>query len=254
MISKLLISYIILTLTQGCQAKQGSSHPRKIAAIPEASGACYNPHTHSLFIVGDEGTLYRLNPQGKILSKKYLGHYNFEGVACDNKNRKLYLAVEGKDNVLQLSQHEMNVQQKIKIKRTYKDKIILKKDWKHHGLEGITLINGTLYLTNQSHKFLPKKDPSVIFSTHFKNPHKLLIDSLIDLHKKDLSGLDYHDGFLYVISDKSDKIWRYDLQKGKIIQTIPLPRGAWEGIAFGENSDLFLADDNGYVWKMQLPK
>lgn len=253
MISKLFLAFILLiTLIQGCEAK--SAHPHKIATIPEASGACYNPHTHSLYIVGDEGRLYRLNPQGKILSKKYLGHHNFEGVACDNAHHRLYLAVEGKDNVLQVSQAQMNIQQKIKIKRTYKDKIILKKDWKKHGLEGITLINGTLYLTNQSHKFLPKKDPSVIFSTQFKNPHKLHINGLIDLHQKDLSGLDYHNGFLYVISDKNDKIWRYDLQKEQITQTIKLPKGAWEGIAFGENADLFLADDNGYVWKMQLPK
>ena len=68
--------------------------------IPEASGICYAKNTNSLFVANDEGKVFEISTEGKILRKKQLGKYDLEGVTCDEKKGKLYFAVEGDDNIL----------------------------------------------------------------------------------------------------------------------------------------------------------
>ena len=67
-----------------------------IAKIPEASGICFIKKSNTLIVSNDEGWLYELKTNGKILRKKYLGKYDLEGVAYDKSNGKLLLCVEKK--------------------------------------------------------------------------------------------------------------------------------------------------------------
>ena len=62
--------------------------------------------------------------------------------------------------------------------------------------------------------------------------------------------MDYHNEKLYIISDKNDKLYIYNLKKKKMKKkSYNLPKFAQEGIAFDNNGSLLLADDDGAVFK-----
>jgi len=252
-IKKSISVFAVAVSLISCDLKSKPIHLQKIADIPEASGICYSQKRDSLFVVGDEGRVYELSKEGKLLNRAFYPKHNFEGIACDDKRGKLYLAVEGKDNILLLSQKSLKKRDKIKIKREYKGKLILKKDWKRNGLEGITLIKNSIALTNQSKKLLPKKDPSVILLIEKNGGKKREIKSLIDLRIKDLAGLDYYNEYLYVVSDHEDLLLKYDLKKQKIVSKIKLPPFAQEGVAIDNEKNIYFADDNGHLYKSKLP-
>jgi len=250
---RLYILPLLAVTLLACEQKKAPLTLQKIADIPEASGICYSKKRDSLFVVGDEGRVYELSKDAKVINRSYFPKHNFEGIACDDKDGKLLLAVEGKDNILLLSQKSLKKRAKIKIKREYKGKLILKKDWKKNGLEGITLIDNYIALTNQSKKFLPKKDPSVILLIDKRGGKKREIKSLIDLRIKDLAGLDYYNGYLYVVSDHEDLLLKYDLKKQKTVSKIKLPPFAQEGVAIDNEENIYFADDNGHLYKSKLP-
>jgi len=52
-----------------------------------------------------------------------------------------------------------------------------------------------------------------------------------------------------MVSDKEDVLMVYHIKKKKIVQKVKLGEGAWEGIAFDDKGDVYLADDDGRVVK-----
>jgi uncharacterized protein YjiK len=218
-----------------------------IAKIPEASGICYSKSRNSLFVANDEGGIYEINKEGKLLRKRRLGKYNLEGVACDDDKSKLYFALEKSDSILIVNQKTLAIQKKIKIKRYYHGIEILRKN--RHGVEGITLIDNNLYLSNQSRKKYPKADPSVVFKVGKLKKRKTAIKDIVNHGFRDISGLSYHKGYLYMVSDYDDYIIKYDVKEKKLLAVHDLPKGAWEGITFDENDTIYLADDKGKVFR-----
>ncbi len=235
----------IMLLFGACGADPLQSHI--IAKVPEASGICYDPASDSLFVANDEGAIYQLSRSGKILRKKQLGDYDLEGIACDTKNHRLLLAVEGVDNILIVDPKTLIPRKKININRKYRGKKLLIKD-KEQGLEGITIApDGTLYLSNQSGDTLPHNDPSVIILIKNIKASKTAIDAIIDPKKTDISGLAWQNGYLYMVSDTRDRLYRYNPKTGKIDRTYRLPHFAQEGVAFDNHTNIYFADDNGHV-------
>lgn len=216
--------------------------------IPEASGICYAKNTNSLFVANDEGKVYEINTDGKILREKRLGNYDLEGVACDTQKGKLYFALEGNDNILIVNQKKLTVQKEISIKRDFKKTKVLKKD-KKNGLEGITITPNGIYLSNQSTKRWPKSDPSVLIKIETLKKKKVAIKDIVDHGYKDIAGLSYHNGYLYMVSDSENLLIKYDLKNRKTISTKNLQDFAQEGITFDDHGYIYFADDNGRILK-----
>ncbi len=239
MIYKTFVAALCIWIA-GCTQSPG----RVVADIPEASGICYHTASGTLFVVTDEGSLYRLSTEGEILKSKHLGDYDLEGIAC--KNDGLYLAVEGKERILVVNPHTFAIRKRIDIRRKYRGKELLKKD-KKRGIEGIAFVEDTLFLVNQSDKKYPAKDASVLFSVQSPLKAKVAITRVLDTGFSDMAGLDYHDGLLYIVSDTDDLLIAYDSKKEKVRRTFELPPFAQEGVAFDDKGDIFFADDNGHV-------
>ncbi len=227
-----------------------SSSDHVIAKVPEASGICYSQQSNTLFVANDEGRVYELSTDGKILRKKRIGKYDLEGVACDDKNNRLLFAVEGDDSILIVNPKNLTPKKEIKIRRKYDKKLILKKD-KKQGLEGITIANDIIYISNQSKNKYPKSDPSVVLTVKDLNRKKTPILGLIDHGHKDVAGLAYHQGYLYMVSDKEDLLIKYDLKSHSVILTKKLPVFAQEGITFDNSNNIYFADDEGQILKYQ---
>jgi len=249
MIFRIIFFTLVPLLLGACQKKQKL---QKIADIPEASGICYSKKSHTLFVVGDDSRVYEIDKNGKILKKAYIYKHDFEGIACDEISSNLLLVDEAKDNILILSQKTLQKISKIKVKKTYKNVTIFKKHHKNNGLEGITIVKNHILLLNQSKKFYPKKNPSVVAIISKDGQKKREILDIIDLHIKDLSGADYHNGFLYIVSDTNNLLIKYDLKKHKIISKLKLPHFSQEGIAIDEDNNFYIADDLGHIYKGEL--
>ncbi len=236
---------ILILLLNACAEKK--HHKHVIADIPEASGICYDPTSNALFVVGDEGDIYELSPDGTIKRKKHLGDYDLEGIACDTKRNRLLAVAEGKEALLIIDKRSLTVVRNIRVNRTWQGKRLLKKD-KKHGFEGITIDpEGSVYISNQSMHIYPHTDPSVIVKIRDLSHKKVMIDGIIDPGKKDISGLAWHDGYLYMVSDTNNKLYRYNPAKKEIDWQQKLPRFTQEGITFGPDKKIFFSDDNGHI-------
>lgn len=225
-----------------------------IAKIPEASGICFHKNSKTLYAVSDRGTVYELNTKGKILRKKHIGDYDLEGIACDPRNGTILAIAEGKDNILVLNPKTLNIQKEISIQRSFKNKKLLVKD-KENGIEGITVDNrGIIYVSNQSTRKYPKEDPSVLVLVKDLRDKETAILSFIDHGKKDIAGLAWQNGYLYMVSDQKDKLYRYSLDKKKVDLSVKLPKFAQEGVTFDEDGNIYFANDKGNILKYKAKK
>lgn len=210
-----------------------------IAHIAEASGISYCKNTDTLIVVNDEGTYYEINTNGKILKKVKLKNYDLEAVICEDK--EILFAIENKG--LFILDRKTGKETKIPLNTLYKGKKIKLFD-KKKGIEGLARVGKLLYLAKQS----KKKKKSFIAVVEMK-PDTFAIVDIIKHKIADTSGLTYHEGSLYMTSDKEDVIVKYDLDKNIIVQKVALGKGDWEGIAFDDKGYVYLADDDGRVLK-----
>lgn len=81
-----------------------------ISHIPEASGICFLKDSRKLIVVNDEGYIYKLTTKGKILKKKHVGDYDFEGVTSYKGN--LLVAVEDKNAIFIVDPHSFKILKK----------------------------------------------------------------------------------------------------------------------------------------------
>jgi len=224
-----------LLLFTACSYSSG----KKIAKIPEASGISYCNSSDTFIVANDEGSYYEIKPKGKIFKKKKLGKYDLEGVVCEDE--QFVFAVENR-GLLLLDRHT-GKKKKIVIDTTYQGKKLNLFN-KKAGVEGIAKVGNIVYLAKQSKK---KKHSYIAVIKLAPYPGRII--DVIEHHIADTSGLTYHDGYLYMVSDKEDLLIKYDLNEKKIIQKVNLDEGAWEGIAFDTKGNVYLADDDGRVVK-----
>lgn len=249
---KFVLLFLLLTSTITVNA-----NAKKIANIPEASGICYIEKTNMLIVVNDEGWVYKLTPKGDIKRKFFLGKYDLEGITYDKKNDKLLVAVEGKESILVLNRASLEIEKEIKIKRKF-EKINLLKKSKKAGIEAIAIDkDGDIYLSNQSkitYKKNIKENASVVFKIDSIKKKKAKIVKVFNHGYKDIAGLTFHDGYLYMTSDKKNLLIKYDIKNNKTIKKINLPKSAQEGICFDNEGYVYIADDNGFILRYKVKK
>ncbi len=229
---------ILLLAVVGISLVYAQDSSAKIANIPEASGIDYCANSNTLVVANDEGWYYEISLHGRLITKhKVKG--DLEGVVC-HKNYFLF-AVENK-GLLKVNR-KTNKKQFIPIEREYKNKNI-KLISKNSGIEGIAKVGEYYYLSKQAKK---KKD-SFIAVVKIDNNRATIVD-IIKLKVADIAGLTYYKDFLYMVSDKKDKVIKYNLDERKIEKKIELPKSAQEGIAFDTKGFFYIADDRGSILK-----
>ena len=235
---KPLFSLVCLLTFTACNSDtKVNSH--KIASIPEASGISYCKDSNTLMVANDEGSFYEITPEGAILSSHKLGKYDLEGVVCEEKI--LTFAVED-GALLQVNRKTLETKL-LKIKsQGFKFKLS-----KKAGIEGITKIKDEYYLSIQAKK---EKDAKLLVVSAGVNYAK--VTKVIDHGIIDSAGMIYKDKKLYIVSDKKDMLYIYNLKKNKIKKKIKLPKFAQEGVAFGNDKTIYFADDDGAVMKYTL--
>lgn len=227
-------------LVSACAAPEG----KVIAKIPEASGISYCSSDDTLVVANDEGTYYKIDRKGKILQKTKLGKYDLEGVVCEES--QMLFALENKGILLVDSQ--TGEKKEIPLDTIYHGRKISLFN-KRSGVEGIMKVGNSVYLAKQSNK---KKKSFIAVVRLLPYPSRIV--DILEHRIADTAGLTYHEGYLYMVSDKEDLLIKYDLQKKKIVQKVKLEKGAWEGIAFDTKGFVYLADDDGRIVKYKKKK
>ena len=115
---------------------------------------------------------------------------------------------------------------------------------KKHGIEGIEKIDGQYYVTLQQKKRSEANILRLKVGTTYATVKQIINHKIIDS-----SALAWHKNKLYIISDKKEKLYLYDLKHKKILKKIKLPEFAQEGITFDEEGNIYFADDDGAVLK-----
>jgi uncharacterized protein YjiK len=274
-IRQLAISLSTLMLITACgggsDKKEGGTNPdpgtgtikgKTIAAIDEASGICYSADNDALFVVSDKGVIYKLDMQGKILEqhthKSAAGKkYDYEGVACDDANGNVIVAVEGKDNLHTIEQSDLSALLKNNQGKPTGDIVrpdndtLFKDDKGKTGIEGITINDGSVYVSNQSLVAYPGKDSSFVFTVDDSFADAPNIDRVIDHKQLDIVGLSFHKGIMYMLSATNHKLIAYNVDEEKVVSTKDLPAGIdAEGVAFDNAGNIYFADDkNGKVYQ-----
>ena len=225
----------IVLLATACGKPAG----KVIAKIPEASGISYCSKSDTLIVANDEGTYYEISRKGKILHRTKLGKYDLEGVVCEDT--QLIFALENKG--ILIVDRKTEKKKKVILDTFYNGKKLPLFN-KKSGVEGIAKVGNMVYLSKQS-----KKKKESFIAVVKLTPYPSRIIDVIEHHISDTAGLTYHNGYLYMVSDKEDLLIKYDLNKKKSVEKIKLEKGAWEGIAFDKKGFVYLADDDGRVVK-----
>ncbi len=232
---QLLMGLCMVAVVSGCHEKSGKT----LVKFPEASGIDYCSDSDTLIVANDEGRYAEIDTQGKILHEASLGKYDLEGVVCEKET--LIFAVENKG--LLFVDRKTGKSEEITISEEYRGKS-LELFNKKAGVEGIAKAGDTLYLAKQSKK---KKDSFIAVVQLTRGVSEVVDVIYHDL--ADTAGLTFYEGYLYMVSDKEDVLMVYHIKKKKIVQKVKLGEGAWEGIAFDDKGDVYLADDDGRVVK-----
>jgi len=222
----------------------GVLHAKEIVKIAEASGIDYCMDTQTFIVANDEGRYYEIDKKGTTHQKINLGKYDLEGVVCTPK--ELIFVVENKG--LLVVDRKSHQTKEIEVSQQYQNRTIKLFD-KKDGVEGIAKVGHRIYLAKQS----KKRKGSYIAVVEIDVSKGKIVD-IIEHGLIDTAGLTYYEGLLYMVSDKEDMIVAYEIDKEKAIKKMSLKKGAWEGIAFDSNGDLYLADDEGSVVKHKRKK
>jgi len=234
---KPLLLLVILNIT-ACADKE---HDALIAFIPEASGISFCQDSQTLVVANDEGSFYELTNTGKILTEHKLGKHDLEGVVCEKD--KFVFAVE--DGALLEVNRKTLKTKKLKLKsQGFKYKLS-----KKAGIEGITKIDNLYYLSIQAKK---TKDAKLLVVKLGANHAKVI--RVIDHGIIDSAGMQFYNKKLYIVSDKKDKLYVYNLKKNKVSKEVKLPKFAQEGITFDDKGHVYFADDDGAVRKYLINK
>ena len=227
---KKILLFILIFVLYSCNINA------KSIDFSESSWICYMQDKDVFYVVSDEWEIQKIDSNlEKIGYFQFDEKYDFEAIVCDEKNNILYTIDEKKWQIYKINSKDdkFNILEKYNI-NWYK----LDEKW----IEWFTKISENKYVISTQ----TKKDNLLIIE--FKNNIFKVIQK-IDFPYIDLSWLEYKNNNLYIISDKNDKVFIYDLEKEKILREINLDKWAWEWISFDKKWYMFLADDDGRIVK-----
>lgn len=225
----------------------------------EPSGLVYHPTRRTLFAVGDEGDVGEFSLDGTLLRQVHLMNASFEGIALDPAQDRLYVAIEGDDDILEIEVDALVALRTFSVKRKFEGQTVIKKN--RNGFEGLAFVTdpthsngGALYVSNQVLNHDDAEDLSAVFELdHTTDPREATIRRVLRQETLDLAGLvfDAQSGHLWAISDQGDQLLHLTLD-GQVVATYRLPGTTQEGIALGPDGTIYIAQDTGGLLHLRL--
>ena len=228
--------------------------------FPEPSGVVFHPARGTLFVVGDEGDIAEIDPDGRLIKQGQLKQKDFEGITSDPATGLLYVVTENKAKIFEVDPESFNPIREITIDPSFADKQILAEEKNH--VEAITFVpdadetgQGTFFLANQD----PGSDSegtTLIFQVeapptpYAGSPITVQIISHFSFDIPDLSELHYDPAsdHLYAISDQTNTFFEIT-RDGLVLTSYALPGKDQEGLTVDNQGFLYIAQDSGGIIK-----
>jgi uncharacterized protein YjiK len=227
----------------------------------EPSGICWHSQRQSLFVVGDEGDICEIKPDGSLVKQKLLRPgADFEGVTHDPDTGLLYVVIEEVESVIEVHPETFAILREFSIPRKFKGKTLLNAGGE--GIEAITFVpdsshaqGGLFYVANQAFTLTDEQDISAILQLELplRSPKgKARITGYLAPGIIDLSGLYYDDQTkrLMLISDATNTILSYSLDH-ELISAHAFPGDNQEGVTVDPDGFLYIAQDSGGIIKFK---
>jgi uncharacterized protein YjiK len=236
-----------------------------ISPIPlrEPSGMTYHPQRQTLFVIGDEGDLYEMRNDGKLIKTGRLKYADLEGITVNPATGLLYAVVESEELILEIDPETVEVMRKFRVNRNFQGRELLKKGGT--GLEAIVFIpdashpeGGTFWVGNQSFILKPNKEPSIIcevvlplVSSNAKKAEGQIL-RYFPLAMTDISGLAYdaERERLLVLSDANNLLLETTLA-GQAPHRYLIPGDDQEGVALDQLGFIYIAQEDGQIIKLK---
>ena len=225
----------------------------------EPSGIAWHPVRKTLFVVGDEGDMCEIRPDGRPVKNGRISEgTDFEGVTVVPESGLVYVAVEGDEEIWEVDPQTFLIGRRFSVPREWEGREVFPAGG--DGIEGMTFIpddahpqGGTFLLTNQS--FGVDGEPSLIAEVVLPlrdGGSRGRILRLIVPEAIDLSGLHYEAraGRVYAVSDALNLFLELD-RDGTLIRVRSFPGSNQEGIAMAEDGFLYIAQDSGGILRIR---
>jgi len=228
--------------------------------IPEPSGICYHPQRNTLFVVSDEGIVAEIGRDGSPLANWEIKG-DLEGIAVTPRTGLLYIAVEGKDVILEFDPDRGEVRRKFPLRREFEgNPNFLQKQTDNYdnGIESIAFVpdenhpeGGTFYVGNQW-------DPQMIMEVFVplkssQAPEaEAKIIRVLPFKMDDPAGMyyDFRTKHLNIVSDADNILVEITLD-GRLIKEYAFLGDNQEGICRDEEGFLYIAQDSGGIIKVK---
>ena len=226
----------------------------------EPSGICWHVERGTLFVVGDEGHLSKIEVDGTEINHKRIRKSDFEGVTHDPATGLLYVAVEGDEAVLEVDPGSFKVLREFALLRKLNGRTVMSK--KGQGIEAITFVpdpahpqGGIFHVANQAFTLTDDKDLSAVFQVELPLKDKTGKPKLLGYFEPgiiDLSGLNYDaaSGILTLISDVTNTFHQYN-GDGDLLCSYAFPGDNQEGITMDDEGAIYVAQDSGGIIKLR---
>lgn len=225
----------------------------------EPSGIVYHPMRNTFFVVGDEGDLYEMDFNGKILRSMKISpnrkdEIDPEGITVNTRTGNLYIAAEEGDDIIEMDADSLEIV-------GYYDIVSKKEIFKAggDGIEGIAFVPGKdpeddrVYVCNQY-------DPPIVMKVALPSKpmgnavekHPVPVIGHFKMPVGDLSDMAYNETrkTLFILSDENNLIMEVTTD-GKIINQWSLPGKDQEGITFYKGF-MFIGQDSGKILRFKL--
>lgn len=212
----------------------------KLHALSEASGITWNRDTESYFVVGDEGHVYELDRELRILRSVLIGPFDLEAITYDYDRNRLICLDESTLSLIELDQETFV------ILNIYPLILEREKKREYRQFESLVYSDQTFYIaastTEKKEKF------GTLF---FVTLGKLILEPLEDIPLWDISGMSITDGIFFFISDDKDILARYSPNEDTF-ETLVIPGNHQEGLILTEKSELLIIDEDGSSSRVPL--
>lgn len=230
--------------------------------FPESSGLTYHPLRKTLFTVSDDGHIGEFRTDGTLVQRRHLLFEDFEGITAHSQTGLLYLAIEGRDNVLEVDPEGLVIRREYDLQRVFEGRKLFQLGGE--GIEAIAFVpdpahpeGGTFFVLNRSRHPKDLDDPPLVLefelplSSTSNGELEGQIRSYARLQVTELSGLHYDADAdrLYAVSD-DHKLLLELTRGGKIVNVHDLPAEDPEGIAM-DGDFLYIAQDSEGIVKFR---
>lgn len=198
--------------------------------IPEPSDVCLAPDGQHLYIVSDNGLLFKTDLNGTVVMESPLRAYDLEGVYADEQ---WVYAVDERTRKIHLLEHK-DLKQRFVYEVPYMAS-------RNKGYESITYnpVRKALILISE-------KDPTTIFELdgNYRVNNEVEFNGL-----SDISAATFYNGKIYILSDEAHQLWECDADSYAPLRKFKLPVINPEGVCFDKAGNLLIvSDDRGILY------